>query len=264
MMTETWEAFLIPRSVPTFAFVLTRVSGLMMTAPMWSMGGTPRTLRAAVTMLLTIALLPAAPRVGLPDPLVALPAGLALEMMVGVLIGLTAAVFVQGAAMAGEVVSMQMGLSLGPAFSPMTDVLVPGVGQFKTMLAIMIYLAVGGHLVLLQGVAHSLREIPPGSGLSAGGAVDVAAHLLGTVYRTAIQASAPVLVSLFLVNIAVGIASRAVPQLPAILVLFPVTVGVGLIVLGFAVPMLAEVLNGWMSALPEHIARALEAFKGAP
>ncbi len=261
-MSATMLDALTPANLPVFAFVLTRVSGLMTAAPLWSMNGIPRQIRVAVTVLLSLVLLPLVPRTHTPDSLALLPVGMAVEFLLGLTIGLTAAVLVHGAAMAGEVLSLQMGLSLGPAIAPMTDVNVPGVGQFTSFLSLMVYIAVGGHLMLIRGVAESLQSLPPGATGILGGA-SVGAALLGTVYTTALATAAPAMVALLAVNVAVGITSRAVPQLPAILVLFPVTIGVGLFVFGLSVPALGSVTTGWMSELTQRVAGALHALAPA-
>ena len=87
------------------------------------------------------------------------PVPIALEMLIGLSIGMTAAVFVQGVALAGEVISLQIGLNLGPFLAPTPDVQVSGVGQIQSVLAILIYLSTGGHLILLRGLADSLRVV---------------------------------------------------------------------------------------------------------
>jgi flagellar biosynthetic protein FliR len=205
-----------------------------------------------------------APRVAPPDPLLVLPVALAMEFLIGLVIGLTAAVIVHGVGLAGQVLAMQMGLSLGEAVSPLSDVQVPGVGQIKSVLALMIYVGVGGHLVLLQGVAASLETLPPGVKISLDEGTALTVSLLGSFYMIALRTAAPAMVALLLTNTAVAITSRAVPQLHAILVLFPVNIGVGLIMLGAALPMIASTLTGWMDELPEKVLWALTAFRPSP
>jgi flagellar biosynthetic protein FliR len=263
-MPEALSAALVPGNLPTFAFVLTRVGGMTSTAPMWTMSGVPRQVRAAVAVLLSLMLFPLAPRVQVPELLAVLPVGLALEFLIGVVIGLTAAVFVHAVTLAGEVLALQTGLSLGSAVSPLSDALVPGVGQLKSFMALMIYLGLDGHLALLRGLADSMAALPPGGGFSFDAVPGLAVHFLGTVYTSALMAAAPAIVALLLVNVAIGITSRVVPQLQAILVLFPVSIGIGLLMVGIALPTVASVVAGWMNGLPEQIAEVLGALRGAP
>lgn len=255
---------LAPAHLPAFALVVTRVGGLMTSAPLWSLHGIPRQLRAAMAVSVALVLLPFVPEVPGDGPLVLLPAAFAVEFLVGMAIGFSAAVIVQGAALAGEILAMQMGLSLGPAAALMSDVLVPGIGQLKSLLAAMIYVAVGGHLVLLRTVADSFAVVPPGGPVSLDRLPAFGAHLLEVLYTCGIRVAAPAMVSLLLLNVAVAITSRAVPQIHAILVLFPAMIGLGLIMIGLSLPMVGGTLAGWMSELPERAATAVQALRAAP
>ena len=257
-------ALLDPGAWPTFVFVTARLTGLMLTAPLWSMTAMPRTVRAAVTVVLALLLTPLAPRVTLPDQLLELPMPLALELVLGIGIGLAAAVLVQGASLAGEVISLQMGLSLGPALASVPELEVPSVGQLQSLLALFIYVAVGGHLVLLRGLAESLHTLPPASALDLAGGADLAARLGGALFTSALGAAAPVMVTLLLVNVALAILARAVPQLNAMMVSLPLTIGVGLLMLGLALPLLAAAVAGWMHGLPAGVAGVTAAFRPRP
>ena len=146
---------LAPGRWPVLALVSARVGGLVLVAPLWSMSTLPRMVRAAFTVALTLFLLPMAPTVPIPEHLLDIPVPLAMEFVLGIAIGLTAAVLVQGATLAGEVLSLQMSLSLGPALAPVPEAQVSGVGQLQTFLALLIYVATGGHITLIEiGRAH--------------------------------------------------------------------------------------------------------------
>jgi flagellar biosynthetic protein FliR len=258
--------FLGPDRWPAFAMITARVGGLMMVAPLWSMTTLPRTIRAAITVVLSLLLLSACPAVRPPEEILQMPLPLAMEGLVGLVIGLTAAVIIQAVALAGEVVSLQMGLSLGQALSPSPDLQASGVAQFQTILALLIYTSVGGHLMLLQALAESLRVLPPGSGfglsVTSTGTAALGA-LPGTLFTCAIRAAAPVMVALLLANVALAVMSRAVPQVNAMMVAFPLTIGVGLIATAAALPIVSGTIRGWIENLPAATAAALRGFQAA-
>ena len=263
-MPESLRLALTPENLPTFAFVATRVGGLMVAAPLWSMKSLPRRFRAGLTVVLTLMLLPGMPAAKVADSLVLLPLGLVTEFLIGLVVGLTAAVLVYGVALAGEMLTHQMGLNLGAEASPLSGVSVPGIGELKMYLALMIYVGVNGHLMLLRGLADSFAAIPPGGPVSVAGWPSVATHLLGATYRSAVQAAAPAMVALILVDLAIGITSRVVPQLNAIMVLFPLSIGLGLLMVGASLPVVSASIFHWMSALPETVAYVLGGFTGTP
>jgi flagellar biosynthetic protein FliR len=260
-MPDFIQEILTPRNWPTFVFITARLTGMMLTAPLWSMTVWSRSGRMAATVLLAIVLLPGSPRTVLSDRMLDFPFALAMEMLVGIVIGVTASVIVQGVGLAGEVISIQMGLGLGATLAPLPELETNGVGQLKALLAIFIYTAVGGHLILLKGLADSLRTLPPGTPMSIDVGGRQGALLLGGLYSTALRAAAPVMVTLLLTNIALAMLSRAVPQLNAMIVALPITIAVGLVMLGASLPFVATAINGWFGNLPAVVQAAVESFR---
>ncbi|MDM7914794.1 MAG: flagellar biosynthetic protein FliR [Candidatus Eisenbacteria bacterium] len=252
---------LAPDRWPTFAFVSARVGGLMIAAPLWSLSALPRVARAAIALLITILLLPLAPTAAMPEQAIELPLPLAMEFLLGLAVGLTAAMLVQGASLAGEVISIQMGLSLGPVLSPMAEPQPAGVGQIQSTLALLIFVLTNGHLVLLRGLAASLQALPPGHPFAfTDGAAGILA-LFGRLFALALSAAAPVMVTLILVNLAMALLHRAVPQINTMMVAFPLSIGIGLVMVGAALPLIAATIGGWMQGLDSNVQAVLDAFR---
>lgn len=250
-----------PDRWPVFVMITARVGGLMLVAPLWSMTMLPRAARAAITVLLAVLLLPLAPHTALPEQILDIPLPLAVEFVIGLSIGLTAAVLVHGMALAGEALALKMGLSLGPALAPTPDVPVSGIGQIESFLALVIYLGAGGHIVMIRGLAASLGLLPPGATLDLARGAFSAALFFQALFGSALSAAAPVLVTLLLTNIALAILSRAVPQLNTMMVSLPITFAVGLVTLGLTLPVVSAVVAGWMGALPASVDRMLLGFR---
>lgn len=255
---------LAPELWPTFALLTARVGGLMLTAPLWSMAALPRAVRAAVAVLLAVVLLPTAPRAVLPEEPIGLAIPVAMELLVGLLIGLVAAVIVQGVALAGEVISIQMGLSLGNVLAPSPDLPVSGVGQLQGFLALLIYAGIGGHLMLLRGLAESLSVLPPGGPMALSRATEPVTHLAGTLFTSALRAAAPVMVTLLLTHVAIAILSRAVPQINALLLSFPITIAVGLLMLWASMPFVASAIQTWTGGIPGALETTLGSLRSTP
>ncbi|MEP6571530.1 MAG: flagellar biosynthetic protein FliR [Gemmatimonadota bacterium] len=249
-----------PSSWPAFALVSARVSGVLMIAPLWSMTSVPRTIRAAIAVVITIMLLPGAHPVHLPEEVYGMPILLGSELILGLAIGLTASVLMQGFALAGEVASLQMGLSLGNALTPMPEVPVSGIGELKSYFALAIYVGMSGHLMLISGLGESLVTIPPGGALNLADGGHFALALGGTVFSTGVRAAAPVMVALFLANVALAVVSKAVPQLNVMMVAFPITISVGLMVLAASLPFVGSLLAGAVSGLPGAVTGTIHAY----
>lgn len=248
---------------PTFVLVSARVVGLLLVAPLWAMTGVPSSVRSALAVVLSVGLLPSVPRATLPADFLALPIPLATELLLGLAIGLVGAVFMQGVAMAGEVVMLQMGLNLGQSLAPMVEVGASGVGELKSLLALTIYATLGGHLVLLAAVQGSFGAIPPGGAIDMTAGAHAVITLAGTVFSTAVRAAAPIMVALLLVNLALAILNRAVPQLNGMAIAFPITTGIGLVLLGAALPFFARYVGDWTGGMGATAASVVRAFTPA-
>ncbi|HTR97198.1 MAG TPA: flagellar biosynthetic protein FliR [Candidatus Acidoferrales bacterium] len=248
---------MVPERWPTFALITARVSGLLMIAPGWSGTTFPSSIRAAVTVVLAVLLLPLAPVVPIGEHVLDLPLPMAAELAIGTVIGLAAAIIVQGVGLAGEIISMQMGLSIAPALAPVPELQVVGVGPLSTALAILIYLTLGGHLALIHALGQSLRTLPPGGGLAFTAAGPAATELAGRLFSCAVSVAAPVMVTLLLTSLSLAILSRAVPQLNAMMVSFPITIGVGLLMFAVSMPVVSSVIARWVEVMPAGIDRLL-------
>jgi flagellar biosynthesis protein FliR len=247
---------------PAFVLVSARVSGLFLAAPLWSTAGVPRSIRGAAAVLLSIVLLPAVvPVAPLPDDMLAMATVLGGETILGIAIGLTGALFLHGVMIAGEVASLQMGLSLGQALGGIPEGATVGVGQIQGYFATLLYLSLGGHLTLYQGLAASFAAVPPGKALLGAGGSRFAVDLAGTVFTTGVRAAAPLLVALLLANLALAILGKAVPTLNVMMLSFPVTISIGLVAIGASLPFLAAYLGGQIDAIPALLGQTIHAFQ---
>lgn len=249
---------------PAFVLISARVAGLFLAAPLWSTIGLPRSIRGAAAVLLSVVLIPAVlPVAPLPDDMVGSAVILASETLLGVAIGMTGALFMHGVMVAGEVASLQMGLSLGQALGALPEGATVGVGQLKGYFASLMYLSLGGPLTLYQALAASFRAVPPGQAALGVDGGRVVVDLAGTVFSGGIRAAAPVIVALLLANVALAILGKAVPQLNVMMLAFPVTIAIGLVALGASLPFLAAYLGGQIDALPAMLGRTISAFQPA-
>jgi flagellar biosynthetic protein FliR len=263
LMSSFLNEVLTPEQWPTFVFITARLIGLGMTAPLWLMPTFPHSARAAIIAVLAIVLLPGAPKTAIPEQALEVPLPLAMELVIGISIGLTAAVIIQGAAYAGDVLSLQTGLSLGAALSG-GDVPGAGLGQLKSLTALLIYVTMGGHLTLLRGLSDSLQVVPPGLPLNVVDGGLSAAATVGMVFTSAVRVAAPAMVALLLTNLALAILSRAVPQLNVIMVSFPITIGLGLVMIGASLPIFGAAISGWVSNLPAAVSAVISGFALMP
>lgn len=158
------------------------------------------------------------------------------EVAVGVVMIFVCRLIFQSVMVCGEIVSISMGLSSAQALNPVSGTRSSVVTQFQTMLVSVFFLAINGHHLFISGLVESYHLVPLGEnplnlihGLRL-------AEILQSVAVIGVKLSAPVLASLFVMNIAMAIVGRAVPQINILITSFPINIMVGFLVLMITVP----------------------------
>ncbi len=152
------------------------------------------------------------------------------QILVGALLGFSLQLLFHAFVIAGQIISMQMGLGFASMVDPANGVSVPVLGQFFTMLVTLLFLAMNGHLVVFEVIAESFVTLPVGEGLS-GNHFWIIAGKLGWVMGAALLLALPAITALLVVNLAFGAMTRAAPQLNIFSIGFPLTLVLGLVIL---------------------------------
>ena len=221
----------------TFVLVLIRASGVVAAAPVF--GGTmaPTRIKAALVLLLAIVLTPMVPG---PAPEISGVVGFGLialrELIIGLGMGLVAAMTLSAFQLAGELIGVQMGFTMGEMADPLTMQDSSVISQFLYVLALLTLLAINGHHWFLQALAASFRTVPLGGAhLSAGLASGLVERFVA-LFNAGVQLAAPAIGVLLLITIAVGMLARAAPLLNIMLISFSLRIAVGMVLLGFLLP----------------------------
>jgi flagellar biosynthetic protein FliR len=162
------------------------------------------------------------------------------ELVIGATIGFLSQIVFQSVQMAGAVVDYGRGMSQATFFAPQLETNVSLLGQVQLQAALVLFLVLNGHLLFLRALARSFQTIPllafPAFTQGTWGSVEQIAHYTGQSLTVAVQLSAPVLLTLFLVDVSFGILGRAASGLQAHRESQPVKslVGLGITLLGLA------------------------------
>lgn len=250
---------LAPGSAAALVLLSARVSGLLLMAPVFSASVVPRNVRVAVLVVLTVLLQPAALASVVQVPAVT-PAALLSETVIGLAIGLGAAVMVAAAEVAGDVMAIQIGLSGAAILDPLDQSQTPVLGSFSRLFAITVLLSLNFHTVMLGSLADSTQALPLGMPVSLAAGVGVMLQMGSMLFVLGARFAAPVIAAVFITNIAIAALGRAAPQLNILTLAFPVQIGIGLATLAAAIPAFGHLLGDWTSlndTLLGQIVRAL-------
>jgi flagellar biosynthetic protein FliR len=174
-------------------------------------------------------------------------------VLLGALLGVVASALFAGIAFAGQLAGIQMGFAIAQVFDPNSSQQMPLIGRMQELFAVMIFLLLDGHHILLSALGLSLRTVPPGS-LPDGSGLLAAVAMVGTsVFLLAILVGGPVVAALFLTDTALGFVARAVPQMNIFLVGLPVKIAGGLALLAVTAPHFGASLRPYTRALERQV-----------
>lgn len=226
--------------VASFMLPLFRVGAVLMSMPVFGSNTVPKRIRLFFALAITLAISPGLPPM---PPVHALDLSalllIAEQIIIGILLGLFLQMFFQVFVIAGQVVAIQMGLGFSSMIDPTNGVSTAVIGQFFTMLVTLMFLAMNGHLVVLEVLTESFRTLPVGSGLLTNHYWEVVGKL-GWVMGAALLLVLPAITALLVVNIAFGVMTRAAPQLNIFSIGFPLILVLGLVILWIS---MADILN---------------------
>lgn len=237
--------------IASFMWPLTRIIGLISVAPLFGNVSVPARVKIGLGIMLALIIAPTVPALPAMDPMS--PTGLLIlmqQLLIGLAMGFAMRIVFAGVEMAGEISGMTMGLGFASFFDPQTRAHSSAISQFLALLTLMIYLASNLHLVVLSTLAQSFELLPVSSSfVTAGGMLEVV-KWGGRIFSAGVQLSLPIVAALLITNIALGILTRAAPQLNIFGIGFPITIGVGFIMIGLVLPYL---MNPVVSLLQEGI-----------
>lgn len=216
----------------TFLLVFFRLGGLLAFAPVVGHRAVPALHRAGLAVLLALVLTPVVGRGAEGGPTAdALGLGLAVagELIVGLAIGFVATLAVAAVQSAAEIVGFQMGLGIASVYDPGMGQQMSVLAHFQEVVALLLFLALNGHHLLLQTVAASFQRIQPGAVPSPAAMAAGAVSLGSKLFRSGLELAAPLVAVLFVTNVVLALLARVAPQLNVFAVGAPLTLVVGLL-----------------------------------
>lgn len=230
--------------VAAFVWPLTRILGLIATAPLFGNLSIPVRVKVGLGVMLSIVIAPTVPEVPAIDPM-SLAGFLILiqQLVIGLAMGFAMRIVFAAVEMAGEISGLTMGFGFAIFFDPQTRGRSSAISQFLALLTMMIFLALNIHLMMLSILADSFVAMPISAMPVGTGGFRQLANWGGLIFSAGVQLALPILAALLLTNIALGVLTRAAPQLNLFGIGFPITLGTGLIVLMLMLPYLATPLE---------------------
>jgi len=226
--------------IAAFIYPLTRILAFIAAAPLWGTAGIPRRTRLILAFAIAVALTPSLPAMPTVQP--ASLAGLWIllqQMLIGIGMGFAAKIVFTAFDLAGEFIGTQMGLGFATFYDPLNSSQTPVISEFISLLALLLFLAMNGHLLYLATLAQSFSAIPVSATPLAAGSWLNLAELGSKIFSAGLLLALPIVVALMITNIALAVLTRAAPQLNIFALGFPLTLIGGFIALAISLNYLA-------------------------
>ncbi|MCM8773662.1 MAG: flagellar type III secretion system protein FliR [Candidatus Omnitrophica bacterium] len=227
-----------------FILIVSRLSGLIISAPVLSNRNIPKEVKIALCGLISLLVFPFVK--GLSQPLERIELLFMLmfkELAIGIFLGLVVSLIFTGLQLAGQFIDYHTGLGLVSILDPESRVQIPLAGQFLHILAMIIFLIIGGHKMLIKSLIFSFSAFPL-EGFRFEPKLSLLINdVLAKVFVISFKIASPVVGAVFLSEIAYGVIARAIPQMNILIVGLPLKVIVGTIFLILSLPLFFWIIN---------------------
>lgn len=244
-----------------FFLIFLRVAAILMSMPIINGSSIPFLFKFGLALSTSIVLFPLLDSKDFPvlTDLGSFAIGAAGEILLGVIIGSAVNLIFVGLQIAGQLTGYQMGMALAEVIDPADGEQIPLLAQFFQIFAFLIFLTVNAHHWFLRTLADSFHLVPPLGFKLSGSLIEQLMSLAGNMFVIAIKVGAPVIATLLLAAIALGLMARTVPQMNVFFVAIPLQIVIGLLFVGFSLPYLSSFLDAMFRKLGDMIFMLLKA-----
>ena len=228
-----------------FALVLGRVAGIFAAMPSFGGQAVPMNIKVLAVLMITLACFPVLKITPPPMPADVFSLGLLVlsEVAVGLTLALVAQMVFSAVEFGGQIIGMQMGLTIASIIDPTRGNQVQLMSVLQSLLATLLFLTLDVHHVFIRAIVESFSVIPIGGWHITGELIMFLVRRTSDIFVIGIRLAAPVMVSLLLASVALGIMARAFPQMNIFIVSMPLNIGLGFLVMGGTLMIFFHVLE---------------------
>lgn len=238
-----------------FALILIRITALFVAWPVFGEAQVPVQIKILCSLTIAMMIFPTltVPPQTITDISTNLISVIVREVFIGLMIGYLARFFFFVFAMAGELISMSMGLGSAQMFNPSLGTQTSALSQFYIVLASLFFMGSNGHHILLSGLVDTFSYMPPSATWFTRMPFYEFAVNSQHLLEIGLRLSAPILISILVVNLILGIAGKTVPQMNVLVTSFSVNIITGIAILLFSLPLFMDQMESWLVFTSEGI-----------
>lgn len=241
-----------------FLWPFFRIAGMLLAAPIFGIRQVPARFRVVLAVMIAVAVQPVIP----PTPTVsALSAEAFLitfqQLAIGAAMGFMLQMAFNALIIGGQIMAYKMGLGFATMMDPANGVQVPVIAQYWLFIAMIAFVIANGHLTLIEGIAESFQVIPVAVDGITRNSIWTLIGWASRMFAAGLIMALPVTIALLVVNIALGVVSRAAPQLNIFAIGFPITMLMGFLMMWVTVPQVLTSFGALVIEAFQHFAEIL-------
>ena len=242
--------------VGLYFYPFVRIGAMLSIIPLFGLRSVPVRSRIILTFFLTLII---APSLSMPSPVDPFTLQgvfyILQQMLIGLAMGLVFLIVFQAFVIAGHLISMGMGLAFAQMVDPGTGVNSPVVSQYFTIVVTLLFLALNGHLLVIQVIADSFDYLPIGAHFFNTDSLWLLVGFGSYMFTAGVLVALPAITALLLINVSFGVVTRAAPSLNIFAVGFPITLLAGLVMLSLTTPIILPHLQELIHSALEVISQ---------
>jgi len=252
------------REVEIFMLLLVRVGVVLFLLPFFNSRMIPVQCKAGLCVLLTVLFFPVVNlgEARMPSSGTGIFRLILSELMVGALLGFLVQIFFEAVSMMGEVAGFQAGFSITNILDPQNGVQVSILSNMASLVALALFLALDGHHLFLRALQESYEIVPVGGLALKEEPLMELMRRAGDMFVLSIKMGAPVIVGLLLLQAALGLLSKAIPQMNVMIVAFPLQIVLGLVLFGISLKVVQMLTERYLATLGPLLMNTLAWMKG--
>jgi flagellar biosynthetic protein FliR len=246
-------------SIDIFLLVLTRMTGLFVVAPIFGKRNIPAYFKVALAFFMAIILVNTQ-NPGLTEKysnLWGFGFLIAKELLVGITIGYVSYIIFTSIYVAGQLIDMQIGFGMVNVLDPLSNIQIPVTANFYYIISMMLFLLGNGHHILINALFDSFKIVPLGTAVFSDALMSDVLRIFGSIFSIGFRISAPVLATILVTDIALGIMAKAVPQLNVFVVGMPMKIIIGLLVMVLTFTTFVAIIEGLTGDVAKEMLRFL-------
>lgn len=246
-----------------FFLILIRVSVILLMFPFFSSRVIPVLVKAGLVLIITIILFSVIDNkvVEFPDTLCGMVQMITAELIIGMILGLLVRMLFEGIRMMGQLVGFQTGFAITNILDPQSGIQVSIFSNMAYLVAIVIFLILNGHHILLNAIRESFEIINVGSLSLDRRIFQEIINASGDMFVIAIKIGAPAIAALLFTKVVFGLITKLIPQMNIMIVAFPIQIVIGLIFFGVSLNVILRFMERYLGDLGSLLINTMNCLK---